>query len=231
MNRRVFIASALAYSTLPRLRAQSASLLAAARADDVNAVYSLVLTEECTCCPNNKDKLLIGAFTYQPADPVVATRTYTAMERAMNAPGANSPSISPPVDRLTDAAVLVAGFREQNRPKIAIDARLKLPRPYHLVTAQEELQYFILNPQGNVYDPTVAARAATVPANVRREFKHATGIHSLSPVGFNAERSLALFARRSVSNSCSTENWYVLEKTGSRWLRLGWPTSGMNVCA
>lgn len=226
-NRRVFTTSALAFGLMPNLRALSAT----SRADDIDAIYSLILSAECTCCAKPKDKLLIDAFTFQPTDPIVANRTYTALDRAKHVPGSLTPFVSPPADRLEDAAELVADFIKQNVQQMPVQGRLKLPRPYHLVTPEERRQYFVLNPQGNVYDPSTKAQAATVPAKVRREFKHATGIESLSSVGFDSKQILALFTKRSISNGCSSESWYVLEKTEKGWIQLKWPTWGMSVCA
>jgi hypothetical protein len=227
MNRRVFTTSALAFGLISSLRA----LPATSRTKDIDAVYSLILAAECTCCAKPKNKLFIDAFTFQPANPIVAARTYTALERAQHVPGSLSPFIYPPVNRLEDAAELVADFTKQNIQQVPIQDRLKLPRPYHLVTPEESRQYFVLNPQGNVYDPSTKDQVATVPAKVRREFKHATGIYSLSSVGFNSKQTLSLFAQRSISNGCSSESWYVLEKTENGWVQLKWPTSSMSVCA
>lgn len=206
---------------------QVTGALRSARRADADEVYSVVLTEQCSCCRDPDEKWLIDGQTYAPPMPILSMSARTPFERARS----QSPSIRPPVESIEDAREMLADIRRQIAHPIPIDSRLKLPRPYRLITAEEQRTFFTLHPQTNVYDPALEARAAAVPGKFRSAFEHVKGIDSLSPVGFNAKRSLALFSYRRAGGSCVNESWYVLEKKRGRWQQLDWNISGVESCA
>jgi hypothetical protein len=229
IDRRTFSTTALAFLFNPKLYASQASRPTDTK--DINAVYTAVLSARCTCCTDPKQQWVIDDHTYAPTLPILDTKTYTPIEHArLIAANGFLASITPPADRIDDATAALADLKQRLDPPTPIDAHLKLPQPYRLVTPEERHQYFVLNYRGGIYSPELEARAAAVPKPYRREFEHVYGIDSLSPIGFNPTQTLAILSYRTQSSGCTDESWHVLERSAVAWHELKWPSIGNNEC-
>jgi hypothetical protein len=179
-----------------------------------------------------KTPLLLMRTPYMTSEMVVTTATYTPLQRASHqAP--DLPYIHPPEDRIAEAQELSSDYNQKlkSAPSLIQDS-LRLSFPHVLLSDEETRQFFRLYPQGNVYSPELEADRRRVPKQYKRLFGGATSICSISRVGFNATKTLAVLGVRNAGGSCSSESWYVMGRSESGvWASLPWIPTGIAICA
>jgi hypothetical protein len=227
MYRRTFTVSALAFAFSPSLEAQHGYGL---WQGEINSVYEAVLAPQCLCCKDKRAAVLINSKPIVVNIPRVETRSFTPLEKARLQIGAAS-YLQPSQDRIADAEQLISDLTAQYTTQlIPIDTKLNIPARHRFITPEEERVFFMLNPQGGVYNPKFVEQARAVPATQRKRLAHATSVWSLSPVAFNKSGSLALVLFRSSGDGCVNENWNVFERDRTTWKKLPWNNVANSYC-
>lgn len=211
MDRRTFSLSALAFAVAPALRAQWPQ-----RDADVASIDTFILSLHC------KDQALLAVeqVPFKPTAPILM-QTMPPPIKAAEYVQDGSSILTPPAGRMQDAQALIHEYKESiTGPNYPIPAHLKLPRPYRLITAVEREQFFVLQTD-------TPARNA-LPAGFKRDFKHVTSIFTLSRAAFHSTLPLALVFCSERTVGSSTTWLYILERSGSSWSQLPWPTATLS---
>ena len=229
MDGRAFLFSGACFALTHRsMRAQAIS---AASPDTSESVIVSLLTRLHQDQPRRAEPLLLMRNPFTTGQMVVTTATYTPLQRATHQ--APDLYLDPPEDSVADAKQLAVGYNETLNTRLSLlSDSLRLNFPHVLQDEEDTRQFFALYPQGNVYSRELEVVAKRVPKRYRRLFRGVTSICSVSRVGFNAARTLAVIGVRQQGGSCSSEGWTVLARSAEDdWEPLHWDSTRIANCA
>jgi hypothetical protein len=122
-----------------------------------------------------------------------------------------------PVDRAPEyqqVSQALDDYRRRKADRVALEARLDLPRQYRLLNEEEVRGWPSL--QGGMIDPATKLQDL-------RKWAGWGPLVCFSEVYFSKSQTLALVWAK-VTTTCGVEGWYLLEKSHGRWNRLLWTT-------